>query len=171
VCLEYKFTHAAEASALIAVRNALFLGRKRLSALTIPWCTYTDPEIAHIGLYVREAREKAIPVRTFTILMHDVDRAVTDGEEEGFVKIHVRDGTDRILGATVVASHAGEMINGLSLAINSGIGLRALARVIHTYPTQAEAIKMAANAYSRTRLTPTLKYLTRRWLSWQQRVH
>jgi pyruvate/2-oxoglutarate dehydrogenase complex dihydrolipoamide dehydrogenase (E3) component len=166
VCLEHKFTHAAEASAHIAVRNALLLGRKRLSALTIPWCTYTDPEIAHIGLYVREAREKAIPVRTLTILMHDVDRAVTDGEEEGFVKIHVRDGTDRILGATVVARHAGEMINGLSLAITSGIGLRTLARVIHTYPTQAEAIKMAADAYNRTRLTPTLKSLTRRWLAW-----
>ena len=154
VCLEHKFTHAAEASARIVVRNALFLGRKRLSALTIPWCTYTDPEIAHVGLYVREAREKAIPVKTFTVLMHDVDRAVTDGEEEGFVKIHVKDGTDRILGATVVARHAGEMINGLSLAITSGIGLRALARVIHTYPTQAEAIKMAADAYKRTRLTP-----------------
>jgi len=166
VCLEHKFTHAADASARIAVRNALFLGRKRLSALTIPWCTYTDPEIAHIGLYVREAREKAIPVRTFTILMHDVDRAVTDGEEEGFVKIHVRGGTDRILGATVVARHAGEMINGISLAITSGIGLRALARVIHTYPTQAEAFKMAADAYNRTRLTPILRSLTRHWLAW-----
>jgi pyruvate/2-oxoglutarate dehydrogenase complex dihydrolipoamide dehydrogenase (E3) component len=125
VCLEHKFTHAAVAAARIAVRNALFLGRKRLSALTVP----------HVGLYVREASAKGIPVRTFTILMHDVDRAVTDGEEEGFVKIHVKQGTDRILGATVVASHAGEMINGLSLAISSGIGLRALARVIHTYPT------------------------------------
>ena len=166
VCLELKFTHAAEASARIAVRNALFLGRKRLSALTIPWCTYTDPEIAHVGIYVREARDKAIPVKTFTILMHDVDRAVTDGEEEGFVKIHVRDGTDRILGATIVAPHAGEMINGLSLAITTGLGLRALAGVIHTYPTQAEAIKMAADAYARTRLTPTLKSLARRWLSW-----
>jgi pyruvate/2-oxoglutarate dehydrogenase complex dihydrolipoamide dehydrogenase (E3) component len=166
VCLEHKFTHAAEASARIVVQNALFLGRKRLSGLTIPWCTYTDPEIAHIGLYVREARDKAIPVRTFTILMHDVDRAVTDGEEEGFVKIHVRQGTDRILGATVVARHAGEMITGLSLAITSGIGLRAFARVIHTYPTQAEAIKMAAAAYNRTRLTPALKSLTRRWLAW-----
>jgi pyruvate/2-oxoglutarate dehydrogenase complex dihydrolipoamide dehydrogenase (E3) component len=166
VCLDLKFTHAAEASARVAVRNALFLGRKRLSDLVIPWCTYTDPEIAHVGLYVREAREKAIPVKTFTILMHDVDRAVTDGEEEGFVKIHVRDGTDRILGATVVASHAGEMINGLSLAITAGIGLRALARVIHTYPTQAEAIKMAADAYTRTRLTPARKSLARRWLAW-----
>ena len=166
VCLEYKFTHAAEASARIAIRNALFLGRKRLSRLMIPWCTYTDPEIAHIGLYVREAREKAIPVTTVTILMHDVDRAVTDGEEEGFVKIHVRQVSDRIMGATVVARHAGEMINGISLAITSGIGLRALARVIHTYPTQADAIKMAAEAYNRTRLTPALKSLTRRWLAW-----
>jgi pyruvate/2-oxoglutarate dehydrogenase complex dihydrolipoamide dehydrogenase (E3) component len=164
--LDHKFTHTADASARIVVQNALFLGRKRLSELTVPWCTYTDPEIAHVGLYVREAREKDIPVTTFTVLMHDVDRAVTDGEEEGFVKIHVKEGTDRILGATVVARHAGEMINGLSLAISSGIGLRALARVIHTYPTQAEAIKMAADAYTRTRLTPILKSLTRRWLAW-----
>ncbi|MGC2462664.1 MAG: hypothetical protein WA446_17095 [Steroidobacteraceae bacterium] len=148
------------------MRNALFLGRKRLSALIIPWCTYTDPEIAHVGLYVREARAKAIPVRTFTILMHDVDRAVTDGEENGFVKIHVRQGNDQILRATVVASHAGEMINGLSLAISAGIGLRALARVIHTYPMQAEAIKMAADAYSRKRLTPMLRSLSKRWLAW-----
>ncbi len=166
VCLKHKFTHAAEASARIAVRNALFPGRKRMSALTIPWCTYTDPEIAHVGLYVRDAWDKAIPVKTFTVLMHDVDRAVTDGEEDGFVKIHVKQGTDRILGATIVARHAGEMINGLSLAISAGIGLRALARVIHTYPTQAEAIKMAADAYTRTRLTPTLRSLSRRWLAW-----
>jgi len=169
VCLEYKFTHVAEASGLIAVRNALFFGRKRMSSLTIPWCTYTDPEIAHIGLYVREARESGIPVTTFTILMHDVDRAVTDGEEEGFVKIHVGQGSDRILGATVVARHAGEMINGISLAITSGVGLRALARVIHTYPTQAAAIKMAAKAYNRTRLTSFIKTLTGRWLAWQRR--
>jgi pyruvate/2-oxoglutarate dehydrogenase complex dihydrolipoamide dehydrogenase (E3) component len=165
VCLEHKFTHAADATARIAVQNALFLGRRRLSALTIPWCTYTDPEIAHVGLYVQEARGAAIPVRTFTILMHDVDRAVTDGEEEGFVKIHVRDGTDEILGATVVARHAGEMINEISLAINAGIGLSVLARVIHAYPTQAEAIKMAADAYTRTRLTPTRKSRAKRWLA------
>src|SRR5208283_2574600 len=119
----FKFTHTADALARILIANALFMGRQRTSALTIPWCTYTDPEIAHVGLYVREALAKAISVKTFTVLMHDVDRAVTDGEEDGFVKIHVREGTDRILGATVVAQHAGEMINGLSLAINSGIGL------------------------------------------------
>ena len=166
VCLEHKFTHSADASARIVVQNALFLGRKRLSALTIPRCTYTDPAIAHVGLSVRDAREKSIPVRTFTILMHDVDRAVTDGEEDGFVKIHVRQGSDQILGATVVDRHAGEMINGLSLAISCKIGMRALGQVIHTYPTQAEAIKMAADAYNRTRLTPMLKALAQSWLAW-----
>ena len=165
VCLHYKFTHAAKASAQIVVQNALFVGRKRLSALHIPWCTYTDPEIAHVGLYVRQAREKAIPVRTFTILMQDVDRAIADGEEAGFVKIHVDQHSDRILGATVVARHAGEMINGISLAITSGIGLRALGRVIHTYPTQAGAIQLAADAYNRARLTPSRRASSERWLA------
>ncbi len=145
-CLEHKFTHTADASARIAVNNALSGGRRRLSALTIPWCTYTDPEIAHVGLYVREARDQDIPVRTFTIPMHDVHRAIADGEDVGFVKIHVKGRTDRILGATIVARHAGEMINEITLAMVAGIGLGTLARVIHAYPTQAEAIKKAADA-------------------------
>ena len=165
-CLEHKFTHTAGASARIVVQNALFLGRQRLSALTIPWCTYTDPEIAHVGLYVRQARERGIPVKTYTVPMHDVDRAIADGEEVGFVKIHVKERTDRILGATVVASHAGDMINEITLAMVAGIGLRTLARVIHAYPTQAEAIKKAADAYNRSRLTPTMQSLLRRWLKW-----
>ena len=166
VCLDARFTHTADASARIVIQNALFLGRQRWSALTIPWCTYTDPEVAHVGLYVRAAREKNIPIKTFTIPMHDVDRAIADGEEHGFVKIHVKEGTDTILGATVVARHAGEMINEISLAIVAGIGLADIARVIHTYPTQAEAIRMAADAYNRTRLTPAIKWLAKRWLSW-----
>ena len=165
VCLEHKFTDTADASARIVVQNALFLGRKRMSALTIPWCTYTDPEVAHVGLYVKQARERNIAVKTFTVPMHDVDRAIADGEENGFVKIHVRQGTDTILGATIVARHAGEMINGISLAMVAGIGLRTLATVIHAYPTQAAAIKMAADAYTRTRLSPVLGWLSRRWLN------
>ena len=165
VCLEHKFTATADASARIVVQNALFFGRRRMSALTIPWCTYTDPEVAHVGLYVKQARERNIPVKTFTVPMHEVDRAITDGEEDGFVKIHVRHGTDKILGATIVARHAGEMINGISLAMVAGIGLRTLAHVIHAYPTQAEAIRMAADAYSRTRLSPVLAWLSRKWLN------
>jgi len=164
VCLEHKFTHTADASARIVIRNALFLGRQRLSALTIPWCTYTDPEIAHVGLHVRQAHNQGISVKTFTIPLHDVDRAIADGEEAGFVKIHVKEGTDRILGATIVARHAGEMINEVTLAMVAGIGLRTLANVIHTYPTQGEAIKKAADAYNRTRLTPFRKRLLRTWL-------
>src|SRR2546427_12045150 len=98
--------------------------------------------------------------------MHDVHRAIADGEEVGFVKIHVREKTDRILGATIVARHAGEMINEITLAMVAGIGLRTLARVIHAYPTQAEAIREAANAYTRARLTPMMRSVIRRWLAW-----
>lgn len=166
VCLETKFTHMADATARIAVRNALFLGRRRLSALTVPWCTYTDPEIAHVGLYVREARARDIPVKTFTIPFSDVDRAITDGEEKGFVKITVREGTDRIVGATVVGRHAGEIISEITLAIVARIGLGRLADVIHPYPTQAEAIRKAADAYNRTRLTPRIKAWSVKWLAW-----
>jgi pyruvate/2-oxoglutarate dehydrogenase complex dihydrolipoamide dehydrogenase (E3) component len=166
VCLEHKFTHTADAAARIVIQNALFLGRQRISELKIPWCTYTDPEIAHVGMYVRQAQEQGISMKTFTIPMHDVDRAITDSEERGFVKIHVKEGTDHILGATIVARHAGEMINEITLAMAANIGLRKLSRVIHAYPTQAEAIKKAADAYNRTRLTPRIRWLLQRWLQW-----
>jgi pyruvate/2-oxoglutarate dehydrogenase complex dihydrolipoamide dehydrogenase (E3) component len=151
-CLEHKYTHTADASARIVVQNALFDGRQRLSALIIPWCTYTDPAIAHVGLYVRQAREQDVPVKTFTIPMHDAYRAICDSEEEGFVKIHVREGTDQILGATIVARHAGDMIHEITLAMVAGIGLSTLGSVIYASPTQGEAIKKAADAYNLTRL-------------------
>jgi pyruvate/2-oxoglutarate dehydrogenase complex dihydrolipoamide dehydrogenase (E3) component len=166
VCLEHKFAHIEGASAHIVTENALFHGRQRLSALTIPWCTFTDPEIAHVGMYVKEAREKNIPVKTITVPMHEVDRAIADGEEEGFVKIHVKEGTDRIIGATVVARHAGEMISDISLAMAAGLGLRGLTRVHHPYPTQAAAIKMAANTYCRAHSSRLRRWFARRWLTW-----
>ncbi len=164
VCLEYKYGHTAQASAHIAVRNALFRGHQRLSELIIPWCTFTDPEIAHVGLYVREANRRGIPVKTYTIQMHEVDRAIADSETDGFVKIHVREGSDQILGATIVARHAGDMINEITLAMGAGIGLRAIARVIHAYDTQAEAIQMAAAACERERLTERVRARLRRRL-------
>lgn len=164
VCLSTKFTHLADATARVVIQNALFFGRKRLSALTLPWCTYTDPEIAHVGLYERDAAARGIAVTTFTVPLADVDRALTDGEDEGFVKVHVRAGSDTILGATIVARHAGEMLNELTLAIVRKVGLGALANVIHPYPTQAEAIRKAGDAYNRTRLTPTVKRLFAGWL-------
>ena len=166
VCSEYKFTHHSDFQARIVIQNALFFGRAKASALTIPWCTYTDPEIAHVGLYEREAQAKGIPIRTFVQEFAEVDRAILDGEPEGFVKVHVREGTDRILGATIVARHAGEMLPELTMAITQGIGLGRIARIIHTYPTQAEAIRKLGDQYNRTRLTPFVRGLFQRWLAW-----
>jgi pyruvate/2-oxoglutarate dehydrogenase complex dihydrolipoamide dehydrogenase (E3) component len=165
VCLEEQYTDTAAASARIVVHNALMRGNMRFSKLVIPWCTYTDPEISHVGMYVREANRKGIPVKTFTVPMHQIDRAITDSEEIGFVKIHIRDGTDTILGATIVARHAGEMINEITLAMVADIGLCTLAKVIHAYPTQAEAIREAAKAYVRTRITTRLRARLQRWLA------
>jgi pyruvate/2-oxoglutarate dehydrogenase complex dihydrolipoamide dehydrogenase (E3) component len=168
VCLDWKFTHAADFSARIVIQNALFLGRKKASLLTMPWCTYTDPEIAHVGLYERDARERGIEVDTYHRDFKEVDRAVLDGEEEGFVKIHVKKCRDEILGATIVARHAGEMISEISVAMASRIGLGRLASVIHPYPTQAEAIRQCGDGYNRTRLTPAVKKWMGRWLAWQR---
>jgi pyruvate/2-oxoglutarate dehydrogenase complex dihydrolipoamide dehydrogenase (E3) component len=166
ICMNYKFTHTADAAARIVIQNALFKGSKRLSALTVPWCTYTDPEIAHVGMYERDAAQRGLQLDTYLISLKDVDRAVTDGEESGFVKIHVRKGKDKIVGATVVASHAGDMISEITLAMVGGIGLGTISGVIHPYPTQAEAIKKAGDAYNRTRLTPFRKKVLARWLAW-----
>lgn len=159
VCMEYKFTHAADIAARTVIQNALFFGRKKLVTRTIPWCTYTDPEIAHVGLSERDAQQQGIATQTFQIPFREVDRALADGEEEGFVKIYVQKGSDRILGAIIVARHAGEMINEITLAMTQNIGLGALASVVHPYPTQAEAIRKAADTYNRTRLTPFVKKL------------
>jgi pyruvate/2-oxoglutarate dehydrogenase complex dihydrolipoamide dehydrogenase (E3) component len=145
-CLEHRYAHMAVASARIAVDNALRALGTRLDCLVVPWCTYTEPEIAHVGLYVRDANRLGIPIKTYTIPLHQVVRAVTDGESEGFIKVQVAEGGDRILGATIVARHAGEMISEITLAMVAGVGLRALADVIHPFPTQADGIRMAAEA-------------------------
>ncbi len=168
VCMARKFTHGADFTARIVIQNALFLGRKKVSALTMPWCTYTDPEVAHVGFYERDARERGVEVDTYVRQFKDVDRAVLDGEEDGFVKFHVRKGHDEILGATIVARHAGEMISEISVAMAARVGLGKLASVIHPYPTQAEAIRQCGDAYNRTRLTPTVKKWMGRWLAWQR---
>jgi pyruvate/2-oxoglutarate dehydrogenase complex dihydrolipoamide dehydrogenase (E3) component len=165
VCLEHRYTHTAETTARIAVHNALVLGRQRWSERIVPWCTFTDPEIAHVGLSARDAFDRGIPITTFTILLHEVSRAIVDSEDVGFVKIHVRDGTDRIVGATIVARHAGEMISEVTTAIVGGIGMRTLSNIMHASPTQAGAIKAAADAYCRAQITPTITARFRRWLA------
>ena len=161
ICMNWKFTHAADAAARIVIKNTLFapfgLGRSKLSTLVMPWVTFTDPEIAHVGLYAAEAQAQGLKTNTIKIPFTSVDRALADGETEGFVKILHAQGSDRILGATIVARHAGDMISEITLAIVTKQGLSALSGVIHPYPTQAEAIKKAADAYRRTLLTPRTK--------------
>ena len=169
ICLDQKFTHAADSAARIVIQNTLFAPfatfRAKLSGLTMPWVTFTDPEVAHVGLYEHEARSRGVAYETIVVPFDRVDRAITDGETSGFLKVIHRQGSDKILGATLVSRHAGETIGELTSAIVNNIGLGQLASVIHPYPTQAECIKKAADAYKKTKLTGTtrrlLKFLNR----------
>ena len=165
VCSQFKFTHAADFMARIVIQNALFLGRSRVSNLIIPWCTYTSPEVAHVGLSEHEANERGVKVDTYRQEFAGVDRAILEGETDGFVKVHTRKGTDRILGGTIVARNAGDMISEITLAMKAGIGLKTIGSAIHPYPTQAEAIRKLGDQFNRTRLTPFVKRLFQRWLA------
>ncbi len=150
-------------------QNALFTGRARASSLVITWCTDTSPDLAHVGLYETEAKEKGMEVDSYTQELSEVDRAILDGETEGFGRIHARKGTDRIVSATIVAERAEERISEITLAMVGRIGLKTVGATIHPYPTQAEAVRKTGDAYNRTRLTPTVKKLMGGWLAWQRR--
>jgi pyruvate/2-oxoglutarate dehydrogenase complex dihydrolipoamide dehydrogenase (E3) component len=160
-CSPHQFTHIADAHARLVIGNALFfgLGGGKVSKLIVPWVTYTTPEIAHVGMYEREAIERGHQVRTLTVPLKEVDRAVLDGQSEGFLRVHLRRGSDRILGATLVAEHAGEMIGEIGLAMRAGVGLDTIAATIHPYPTQSEIFRKAGDARRRALLTPAVKRL------------
>jgi len=166
VASRFQFTHAADFQARILIQNALFMGRAKASSLVIPWATYTSPEIAHVGLYEKDAEAQGIAVDTYTQPLKDVDRAILDGETDGSVRVHVKKGTDQIVGATIVAAHAGDLISEITLAMKNGLGLKAISGTIHPYPTQAEAIRKTGDLYNRTRLTPLVKKIMTKWLSW-----
>jgi pyruvate/2-oxoglutarate dehydrogenase complex dihydrolipoamide dehydrogenase (E3) component len=157
--------------AQIVIQNALFphpfgLGYAGAAALLIPWCTYTEPEVAHVGLSPVEARARGIAIDSYTHPLDEVDRAILDGETDGFVRLHVKKGTDAIVGATIVAAHAGELISQVTLAMKAGLGLGAITGTIYPYPTQAEAIKKAATAWRKTTLTDGKKAMLRKWFRW-----
>ncbi len=168
IAIPMQFTHTADATARIVLNNALFMGRQKYSDLIIPWTVYTDPEIAHVGMFDYEAEAAGTAVDTFTIPIQETDRGRTDGED-GFVKIFVKQGSDKILGATIIARHAGEMISEITTAMVAGAGMKSIAATIHPYPTQAEAIKKAADAWNRTRLTPRVASIFKKWLAWKRR--
>ncbi len=171
ICFPFKFTHTADALAQIVIQNALFphplgLGYASTENLIIPWATYTQPEIAHVGMYEQDAKTKGIEIDTFTFPLNEVDRAILDGEDEGFARVHVKKGTDQILGATIVASHAGDMISEYTVAMKGGLGLNSIAGTIHPYPTQAEVIKKTANAWRKTTLSAGKKQFLAKLFSW-----
>ncbi|NKB82041.1 MAG: FAD-containing oxidoreductase [Nitrospirales bacterium] len=173
ICFPFKFTHTADAMARILIQNALFphpmgLGYASTNSLIIPWCTYTEPEIAHVGIYGHEATAKGIDVDTFTFPLADVDRAILDGEDEGFARVHVKKGTDTILGATIVAAHAGDLITEFTLAMKGGLGLSTITGTIHPYPTQAEVIKKVANAWRKTTFTEGKKKMLAKLFAWMR---
>ena len=167
VCSRYQFTHAADAMARIVIANALFLARREVTDLVIPWCTYTDPEIAHVGYYEKDAEVAGFVVETITEDLSHVDRAILDGETEGFARVHYDKKTGKILGGTIVARHAGEMIGELTLAITAKHKIGMLSSAIHPYPTQAETLRKIGDAYMRTKLTATVQVIFKKWLAWR----
>lgn len=172
VCMNWKFTHAADAAARIVVQNALFsiwgIGQKRLSSLVMPSCTYTDPEIAQVGITEAEIQQNAEKVKTFYISLDQVDRAILDGETQGFIKIHIQRGTDKILGATIVSAHAGELISQITLAIVGKLGLNTIANTVYPYPTQGEIIRQAASQSNLGWIKGWVKQVTTTWFRWRR---
>ncbi len=169
VCTKFQFTHAADAMARICLRNALFpFGREKMSSLVIPRTTYTDPEVASVGMVAHDMNASFFPHDSYRQDLSHVDRAILDGEDEGFAVVHTQKDTDKIVGATIVASHAGDMIGEITILMNKKLGLGTLGSVIHCYPTQVEVLKRIADAYARTKLTPTVAGLFKRWLKWQR---
>jgi len=140
----YKFTHISQELSIMALKNALNDAKEKKSSLIVPWCTFTDPEIAHVGLSVQEATEKKIPFDEILVELATIDRAVLDSESEGFVKFLVKKGSDQIIGATIMAAHAGDLISEVTVAMQSEHGLSLLAKAIHPFPTQAQSLRVAA---------------------------
>ncbi len=158
VCSRFQFTHAADFQARIVIQNALFalgpIGRRKASDLLIPWCTYTSPEVAHVGYLPKQTQQMGIETDTYTQSFEHIDRAILEGAEHGFVKIHTRKGTDKIIGATVVGENAGDLICEVAVAMKNKLGLSQIASTIHPYPTFADAIRKIGDQYNKTKLTP-----------------
>ena len=169
ICTIYKFTHAADAMARICIQNALFPGpKKKMSRLVIPRTTFTDPEVAHVGMTRADAAAAGIEIDSHRAEMAEVDRAILDSEDQGFAVVHTRRGKGEVVGATIVGSHAGEMIGEITLLMTAGKPLGTLGATIHCYPTQVEVLKRIADSYARTRLTPMVAGAFKKWLAWRR---
>lgn len=162
----YQFTHTAAHQAWYAAVNALFGQFKRFKAdyRVIPWTTFTDPEIARVGLSEAEAAEQGIEVEVTRYQLDDLDRAITESETDGFVKVLTEPGKDKILGVCIAGSHAGDLLPEFVLAMKHGLGLNKILGTIHAYPTWAEANKYAAGEWKRAHAPQTI-------LNWLEKYH
>jgi len=162
----YQFTHTAGHQAWYAAVNALFSPFKafKVDYRVIPWCTFTDPEVARVGLSEDEARQQQVPFEVTRYPLEDLDRAIADSEAHGWVKILTIPGKDRILGVTIVGPHAGDLLAEYVLAMKHGIGLNQILGTIHIYPTLAEANKMAAGVWKR-------EHAPQKLLAWVEKFH
>jgi pyruvate/2-oxoglutarate dehydrogenase complex dihydrolipoamide dehydrogenase (E3) component len=165
ICSSYQFTHAADAMARIVIQNALFFGRRRASALVIPWATYTFPEVAHVGPPPDEAAQ--LGADRLTVPLASVDRAVIEGDPDGFLRIHHKKG--RVIAATLVAPHAGELIGQIASLMRRGGSLAEFSSDIFPYPTVADVLRKAGDTYRRTRLTPRTRALLERYFALMRR--
>ncbi|MEM6692801.1 MAG: mercuric reductase [Planctomycetota bacterium] len=168
VASRFKFTHAADFQARLVIGNTLFHGRGKASNLVVPWSTYTSPELAHVGMTAENAKQAGIEIDTYTQELSGVDRAILESQTEGFARVHVRKGTDKIVGATVVAENAGDLIAEVTLAMTHGLGLSKIGSSIHPYPTNGDVVRKLGDQYNKTRLTPTVAGLFKKWLAFSR---
>ena len=169
VCSRLQFTHHADAQARIVIQNALFAPVATANALVVPRCTYTDPEVAHVGRTREELDQAGTPYDRYRLEFADLDRGKAAGDRHGFVEVTARKGRASILGGTIVGEDAGEQIAGLCLAMANGLGLGALGKAILPYPTRGEYLRRLADEYNRTRLTPLARKIMETWLRYAAR--
>ena len=165
VCSALQFTHAADAQARVVVRNALFPGSARADRLVMPKCTYTRPELAHVGASSRDLDRAGRAFDRYRVEFGELDRGLTDDSADGYAEVLTARGTDRILGATIVGKDAGEQLSPVVLALTLGLGLERLGPLVLPYPTRSEYLRRIIDAHARTRLTPLTARTLRWWLT------
>ena len=170
VASRYQFTHMAAHQAWYAATNALFgrWWRQSVDESVVPWATFTEPEVARVGLNEQDARERGIAYEVTRYGIDDLDRAIADGTARGFVKVLTPPGKDRILGATIVGEHAGDLLAEFVLAMKHGLGLNKILGTIHAYPTLAEANKYAAGEWRRAHVNVAMLRLLERFHGWRR---
>lgn len=164
----FQFTHAADAMARIVIRNAFFFGRGKLSSLTMPWSTYTDPEVAHVGLYENQAKEVGVELTSLRMDFSEIDRNLLEGETEGFAKVIFEKKSGKLRGATVVGAHAGDLLGEMLVAVTKRMKVTELSGIIHPYPTSVSIWGRLGDKASGARLTPGVAKLLKRIIGWRR---